>query len=36
VFARSSGGWSQDKKLIGTGAMGKSTPSVALSADRSR
>jgi hypothetical protein len=36
VFARSGGGWSQDKKLIATDSMGKSTPSVALSADDSR
>ena len=27
VFAHSGGGWSEDKKLIGTGAMGKSIPS---------
>src|SRR5262249_5084558 len=27
--------WTQDKKLVGAGAVGKSTPSVALSADGS-
>ena len=36
VFAHSGGGWSEDKKLIGTGAMGKSIPSVGVSADASR
>jgi hypothetical protein len=36
VFAHSGGGWSQDKKLIGTDAVGKSTPSVAVSTDDSR
>jgi hypothetical protein len=36
VFSRSGGGWSQDKKLIGNDAIGKSTPSVAVSADDSR
>src|SRR4029453_18724627 len=33
VFTRSGGHWTQDKKLVGPGAVGKSTPSVALSAD---
>jgi hypothetical protein len=33
VFSRSAGGWSQDKKLIGNDAIGKSIPSVAVSAD---
>ena len=36
AFAHSDGGWSQDKKLIGTGAMGKSPPPAALSADGGR
>jgi hypothetical protein len=36
AFAYSGGGWSQDKKLIGTSAMGKSPPPVALSTDGSR
>jgi hypothetical protein len=36
VFAHSGGGWSEDKKLIGTDAVGKSRPSVAVSADDSR
>jgi hypothetical protein len=36
VFVQSNGGWSQDKKLIGTGAMGKSTPFAAPSADGSK
>ena len=36
VFSRSGGGWSQDKKLIGNDAIGKSIPSVAVSADDSR
>ena len=36
VFAHSGGGWSEDKKLIGTGAVGKSIPSVGVSADASR
>jgi hypothetical protein len=36
VFAHGGGGWSEDKKLIGTGAMGKSIPSVGVSADASR
>ena len=35
VFTRSDGHWTQDKNLIGTGAVGKSAPSVALSADGS-
>jgi hypothetical protein len=36
VFTRSGGGrWTQDTKLVGTGSVGKSTPSVALSADGS-
>jgi hypothetical protein len=36
VFTRSGGGhWTQDKNLVGTGAVGKSAPSVALSADGS-
>jgi len=33
VFTRSGGHWTQDKNLVGTGAVGKSTPSGALSAD---
>jgi hypothetical protein len=33
VFTRSGGHWTQDKKLLGTGAVGKSAPSIALSAD---
>ena len=33
VFTRSGGDWTQDKNLVGTGAVGKSAPSVALSAD---
>jgi hypothetical protein len=35
VFTRSDGNWKQDKHLVGTGAVGKSAPSVALSADGS-
>jgi len=35
VFTRNGGRWTQDKKLVGAGAVGKSTPSVALSADGS-
>ena len=35
VFTRSDGHWTQDKNLVGTGAVGKSAPSVALSADGS-
>ena len=35
VFTRSNGNWTQDKHLVGTGAVGKSAPSVALSADGS-
>jgi hypothetical protein len=35
VFTRSGGRWTQDTKLVGTGSVGKSTPSVALSADGS-
>ena len=35
VFTRSDGNWTQDKHLVGTGAVGKSAPSVALSADGS-
>jgi hypothetical protein len=35
VFTRSDGRWTQDKKLVGSGAVGKSAPSVALSADGS-
>jgi hypothetical protein len=36
VFSRRSGHWTQDdKKLVGAGAVGKSAPSVALSADGS-
>jgi hypothetical protein len=33
VFTRNGGHWTQDKKLVGTGALGKSAASVALSAD---
>jgi hypothetical protein len=33
VFTRRGGHWMQDKKLVGTGGDGKSTPSVARSAD---
>jgi hypothetical protein len=33
VFTRTGGQWAQEKKLVGTGAVGKSAPSVALSAD---
>ena len=35
LFTRSGGHWTQDKSLVGTGAVGKSAPSVALSADGS-
>jgi hypothetical protein len=35
VFTRNGGHWTQDKNLVGTGAVGKSAPSVALSADGS-
>jgi hypothetical protein len=35
VFSRRGGHWTQDKKLVGAGAVGKSAPSVALSADGS-
>ena len=35
MFTRNGGRWTQDKKLVGAGAVGKSTPSVALSADGS-
>jgi hypothetical protein len=35
VFTRSGGQWTQEKKLAGIGAVGKSTSSVALSADGS-
>src|SRR5262245_21912773 len=35
VFTRGSGQWRLDKKLVGTSAIGKSAPSVALSADGS-
>ena len=35
VFTRSGGHWTQDKKLVGSGAVGKSAPPVALSADGS-
>jgi hypothetical protein len=35
VFTRSGGHWTQDQNLIGSGAVGKSAPSVALSADGS-
>ncbi len=35
VFTRSGGRWTQDRKLVGSGAVGKSAPSVALSADGS-
>jgi hypothetical protein len=35
VFARSGGQWAHDKMLVGTGVVGTSTPSVALSADGS-
>jgi hypothetical protein len=35
VFTRSGGHWTPDKKLVGTSAVGKSAPSVALSADGS-
>src|SRR6201997_2785526 len=33
VFTRTGGQWAEEKKLVGTGAVGKSAPSVALSAD---
>jgi FG-GAP repeat len=36
MFAHSGDGWSEDKKLIGTDAVGKSRSSVAVSADDSR
>jgi hypothetical protein len=35
VFTRTGAQWAQEKKLAGTGAVGKSAPSVALSADGS-
>jgi hypothetical protein len=35
VFTRSGDHWTQDKNLVGAGAVGKSAPSVALSADGS-
>jgi hypothetical protein len=35
VFTRSGGHWTEDNKLVGTGAVGKSVPTVALSADGS-
>ena len=35
MFTRSGGHWTQDKKLVGTGAVRRSAPSVALSADGS-
>src|SRR5262249_34759807 len=35
VFSRRGGHWTQAKKLVGAGAVGKSAPSVALSADGS-
>ena len=35
VFTRSGDHWTQDKNLVGTGAVGNSAPSVALSADGS-
>ena len=35
MFIRSGDHWTHDKKLVGTGAVGKSAPSVALSADGS-
>jgi hypothetical protein len=35
VLTRNGGQWTPDKKLIGTGAVGKSAPAVALSADGS-
>jgi hypothetical protein len=35
VFTRSGGRWTQDEDLVGTAAVGKSAPSVALSADGS-
>jgi hypothetical protein len=35
LFTRDGGQWRLDKKLAGTSAIGKSTPSVALSADGS-
>jgi hypothetical protein len=35
VFTRTGGQWAQDKKLVGAGAVGKSAPSLALSADGS-
>jgi hypothetical protein len=36
MFAHSGGGWSENKKLIGTDAIGKSRPSVAVSAHDDR
>jgi hypothetical protein len=35
VFSRRGGHWTQDEQLVGAGAVGKSAPSVALSADGS-
>jgi protein-L-isoaspartate O-methyltransferase len=35
VFTRSGGHWTLDNKLVGTSAVGKSAPSVGLSADGS-
>jgi hypothetical protein len=35
VFTRTGGQWAQEKKLVGTGAVGKSAPAVAVSADGS-
>src|SRR5262249_2011275 len=35
VFTRTGGQWTQGKKLVGAGAVGKSAPSLALSADGS-
>src|SRR5262249_56995474 len=35
VFTHGGGQWTQDKRLVGTGAIGKSAPSVALSSDGS-
>jgi hypothetical protein len=35
MFTRRGANWTQDKNLVGTGAVGRSAPSVALSADES-
>ena len=35
LFTRSGGHWTQDERLVGSGAVGTSAPSVAMSADGS-